>query len=212
MVLLAPSISALRKLVNFCEAYAASHGLQYNVKKSEFMVFAPKGKAPEHVPPIKMNGTTLNRVIQFKYLGHIITEYLNDEADMERERRALTVRANMLVRRFSRCSSEVKITLFKAYCQSFYTSSLWTTYTQKALNTLRVQYNNAFRMLLGLPRFCSASGMFAEARTDGFAACMRKKVASMMSRLHGTTNTILNTVADKWDSPFFKHCVRVMTK
>ncbi|CAG9116268.1 unnamed protein product [Plutella xylostella] len=38
-------------------------------------------------------------------------------------------------------------------------------------------------MLLGLPRYCGASGMFAEAHTDGFHAIMRKRVASLMRRV-----------------------------
>ncbi|XP_026318654.1 uncharacterized protein LOC113229315 [Hyposmocoma kahamanoa] len=42
-------------------------------------------------------------------------------------------------------------------------------------------YNNAFRMLLGLPRFCSASDMFAETATDGFHAILRKRTASLLS-------------------------------
>ncbi|XP_063634827.1 uncharacterized protein LOC134805455 [Cydia splendana] len=47
---------------------------------------------------------------------------------------------------------------------------LWINYTNKAYSALRVLYNNAFRMLMGLPRYCSASGMFAEAHTDDFRA------------------------------------------
>lgn len=41
---------------------------------------------------------------------------------------------------------------------------------ERSLSSLRVQYNNIFRMLLGLLRYCSASGMFADARADSFAA------------------------------------------
>ncbi|XP_063366759.1 uncharacterized protein LOC134655240 [Cydia amplana] len=125
--------------------------------------------------------------------------------DMERERRSMAVRCNMLARRFARCTKEVKITLFKAYCQSFYTCSLWVSYTQSTLNTLRVQYNNAFRILLGLPRFCSASGMFAEHRTDGFHAIMRKRTASLMRRLRGSSNSLLRVVAERLDCPFQHH-------
>lgn len=212
MVLLAPSIGAIRSLLAHCEAYAARHGLQYNVKKSVFMLFWPGSKSPSFVPTILLGGNAICRVKEFRYLGHLVTENLRDEGDIERERRALTVRANMLVRRFARCSAEVKISLFKSFCQTFYTSSLWFTYTQKSVNTLRVQYNNAFRMLLGLPRFCSASGMFAEARTDGFAACMRKKAASLLSRVRGSTNSILRMIADRIDGPLYKHCIAVLTK
>ncbi|XP_059055801.1 protein toll-like [Achroia grisella] len=55
----------------------------------------------------------------------------------------------MIVHRFARCSKDVN-------------------------SGLRVQYNNAFRVLMGLSRFCSVSGMFAEYRVDCFYATMRK--------------------------------------
>ncbi|XP_026323077.1 lysosome-associated membrane glycoprotein 1 [Hyposmocoma kahamanoa] len=98
------------------------------------MVFrAAGGKLPSYVPPIKISNIELERVYQYKYLGHFVSADLKDLMDIERERRALAVRCNMVVR------------------------SLWTNYTHRAISALRVQYNNGFRMLLGLPRFCSAS-------------------------------------------------------
>lgn len=212
MVLLCPSVSALRRLLGICEEYAGENGLVYNSKKSEYMVFKAAGKVPESVPVIRLNGSDLNRVNSFKYLGHYITDDLDDQADIERERRALAIRSNMLARRFARCSRQVKITLFKAYCQSFYTSSLWFNYTKKSLNALRVQYNNGFRMLMGLPRFCSASTMFAEARVDGFHAIMRKKTASLLSRLRSSANSILQVIPDRYDLPIMKSFIRVLIK
>ncbi|XP_028042702.1 uncharacterized protein LOC114252428, partial [Bombyx mandarina] len=107
----------------------------------------------------KLNGTPLRRVDKFKYLGHFVTSDLRDDADIERERRALSVRANMIAR------------------------SLWVLCSQKQYSALRVQYNNAFRVLLGLPRFCSASGMFAEARVDCFFTTMRKRCTSLIGRV-----------------------------
>lgn len=66
---------------------------------------------------------------------------------------------------------------------TFYTSGLWATHTQKTGNALRIQYNNAFRALLRLPPYCSASGMFPDAHTDDYFAIMRKKVVSIMRRV-----------------------------
>ncbi|KAG7299102.1 hypothetical protein JYU34_017603 [Plutella xylostella] len=209
MVLLSPSIAALRRLLGICERYAEKHGLRYNSSKSEYMIFKSGQKLPSHVPPVTLCGRPLARVYKFKYLGHVLTEDLSDDLDMDRERRALAVRCNMLARRFARCSTSVKITLFRAYCQSFYSCALWIRYTQKAFSALRVQYNNAFRVMLGLPRFCSASGMFAEARVDGFHAIVRKRIASLMCRFRGSPNSILSTLADKIDSPFARHWVGV---
>ncbi|KAJ8735398.1 hypothetical protein PYW07_007018 [Mythimna separata] len=107
----------------------------------------------------------------------------------------------MLARRFSRCTVEIKIALFKAYCTSLYAGALWFRYTQRAYNALRIQFNNAFRVLLRLPRFCSASGMFADARTDNFDAVWRKKSASMLRRLRDSPNSILHSIATRVDSP-----------
>ncbi|XP_063381188.1 uncharacterized protein LOC134667694 [Cydia fagiglandana] len=153
-----------------------------------------------------LNGALLDRVQSFKYLGHIVTADLKDDVDMERERRALCVRANMLARRFARCSSDVKITLFKAYCTSLYTCGLWADYTQRAYNALRVQYNNAFRAVLGLPRYCSASGMFAGAHTACFHATMRVRAAALVRRVRASANTVLAMIADRLDCPYIVHC------
>ncbi|XP_063627510.1 uncharacterized protein LOC134799017 [Cydia splendana] len=183
MVLLAPSVSALNKLLRICERYAEAHGLRYNVTKSELLLFKA-GIKTYSVPQVKLNGDPLKQVTRFKYLGHWVSESMSDDLDIERERRALAVRCNMVARRFARCSKNVKVTLFKAYCQTFYTCSLWVNYTQKALRALRVQYNNGFRMLLGLPRFCSASQMFTDAHTDSFAAILRSEEVEWQPKQH----------------------------
>ncbi|KAL0830419.1 hypothetical protein ABMA28_002596 [Loxostege sticticalis] len=204
MVLLSPTVGGLLEMLSVCERYAVEHGLKYNVNKTEYMVFEAAGKCPETAGNITLNGLSIKRVTQFKYLGHIITSDLKDDADIERERRVLAVRGNMLARRFSRCTEQVKITLFKAYCQSLYTGNLWVRHTKRSLETLRIQYNNVFRMLLGLPRCCSASGMFTEYQTDAFNAILRKKTASLIRRVRDSNNSILRTLADRYTSPLWR--------
>lgn len=212
MALLSASICGLRRLVAICESYVELHGLVYNASKSEVMVFgAGGGRGPEHIPSVYLNGTPLKRAYKFKYLGHVLTAGMKDDDDIERERRALSVRANMIARRFARCSRDVKVTLFRAYCTSFYTCSLWANYAQKSYNVLRVQFNNAFRILMGLPRFCSASGMFAEARIDCFYATMRKRCASLVHRVRGSPNLILRCVASRLDCIYVNRCCKLST-
>ncbi|XP_061705685.1 uncharacterized protein LOC133516678 [Cydia pomonella] len=206
MVLLSASACGLAKLISICERYAASHGLVYNVSKSECVIFKVKGKCPPVFPPVRLNGQPLTIVDQFKYLGHVVSADLKDDADIERERRALSVRANMIARRFAHCSKEVKVSLFRAYCTSFYTSSLWADYTYKRYNALRVQYNNAYRVLMGLSRFCSASGMFAEARVDCFYTTMRKRATSLVRRVRASSNSILTMLADRVDGLYLNNC------
>jgi len=50
-----------------------------------------------------------------RYLGHIITDKLTDDADIVRELRKSYTRINILARRFSRCSTLVKLRLFRGH-------------------------------------------------------------------------------------------------
>ncbi|XP_052750863.1 uncharacterized protein LOC128200686 [Galleria mellonella] len=131
MVLLSASICGLKKLVAICESYAACHGLIYNAVKSVVMVFESRGKNSIGFPDIKLKGIALKRVYKFKYLGHQLASDLKDDDDIERERRALAVRANMIARRFARCSGQVKITLFRSHCTSFAMGCIYSKILQR---------------------------------------------------------------------------------
>ena len=67
---------------------------------------------------IMLGDTTLS-VAQTRYLGHIMTNNLSDEADMEDKMRRLYARSNMLRRKFYFCS-QVKNKVFSAYCNNIY--------------------------------------------------------------------------------------------
>jgi hypothetical protein len=144
-------------------------------------------------------------------LGWHVNRWQNgrDDLDMERERRALSIRCNMLARKFGKCSDDVKLTLFNSYCQCFYTCQLWVDFTRKSYNAIRVQYNDAFRILMQRPRYCSASSMFAEAQIADFYAVMRKRIASFWLRIRCSPNSILRTVCGGLDSHIFSYWLSV---
>jgi len=52
------------------------------------------------------------------FTWHMITDTLYDDEDLQREIRNLFTRTNTLARRFAKCSIDVKIALYKAYCIS----------------------------------------------------------------------------------------------
>ena len=56
-------------------------------------------------PQFKFGNNTLQYAKEFKYLGHIITEDLTDDADIQREIRNLSTRTSILLRRFQMLSS-----------------------------------------------------------------------------------------------------------
>ena len=101
------------------------------------------------VPNFMLNGVPIDKVSHCKYIGHCINDKLIDDDDMARQRKQIYVQGNALVRKFYMCTETVRMSLFKWYCSSLYTSALC------------VAYNNVFRKITFLPRDCSASLMFA---------------------------------------------------
>ena len=178
LVLLSPSIRGLRKLINICDNYGVDLDIIYNPRKSECMYFLPPKSCLKNktLPAVYLAGTRLRQVNKHVYLGCIFTDDFVDDSDIMRQTRCFYARGNMLLRKFNNCSTDVKIFLFRTFCTNMYCSQLWYSFKRKSLNTLCVAYNNAFRICMGLPRDCSASGMFVTQSIPTFEALRRNMV------------------------------------
>ena len=71
-------------------------------------------------------GMKIPIVTHCKYLGVIMSEH-NSDNDLKRQMRKFYANANMLIRKFSKCSVNVKCYLFKTYCSTMYCSALKQT-------------------------------------------------------------------------------------
>ena len=99
--------------------------------------------------------------------------------------------ANMLIRKFFKCSVDVKCYLFKTYCSTMYCSAMWFDTTKSAMKKLKVAYNNSLRRLLSLPTYNSASEMFAVLNIPSFGELLRKFAFSFMSRMSSSINVFM---------------------
>ena len=120
-------------------------------------------------------------------------------------------RGNVLLRKFHMCSMSVKIQLFNTYCSPMYIAQLWWNHTVASFHCLNVAYNNVLRRLLRRPRFCSASGLFAECRIPNCKAVIRNLIFRFMTRLDLSTNSTISTilVSDiRWTSRIRRHWVK----
>ena len=155
------------------------------------MLVRPKQRKLLKCIDIMLMGVKLAFVKVYKYLGVHISADRSDIADINRQRRSLYLRANMLARKFNACSPEVKRTLFQTFCMNMYCSQLWCNYTEKSMQKLKVAYNNCLRRLLGYPKFCRASGMFVYCSLSSFSELRRKYIVSFRDRLLLTSNGLL---------------------
>ena len=145
--LIALSSSAMQQLLNICHTYSTEHSLLYNGNKSFSMCFKPS-TIKFTGPWFFLAGKKIPIVTHCKYLGVIMSEH-NSDNDLKRQMRKFYANANMLIRKFSKCSVNVKCHLFKTYCSTMYCSALWFNGTKTALTKLKIAYNNSLRRLLG---------------------------------------------------------------
>ena len=189
IVLVSPSAKGLQKLVNESLKYGNEHNILYNKSKTVCMLFkSSKYKWIGNMPSIKLGDMPISFTDEHTYLGHVISNNLTDDSDILRHVRSLYCKANTLLKKFSQCSEQVKCFLFKMFCSNMYCSSLWCVFKKSTMKKLTVAYNNAFRIFLGLPRFCSASHMFVTRHVDNFDALIRKCIHSLLSRLQNSEN------------------------
>ena len=119
---------------------------------------------------------------------------MSDDADVFRQVKCLYIRGNIISRKFANCSINVKLVVFKTYCSCFYTSQLWGTCLSRTMNRLKVAYNDSLRMVLGIPRYCSASEMFAYTNVPSCQCVIRLNIYSFMKRIQCMNNEIVHSI------------------
>ena len=148
-----------------------------------------------------------------RYLGHIISSNGKDDKDIMRQCQQLYARGNVLLRKFHMCSMDVKVKLFNTYCSPMYTAQLWWNHTVYSFHRLNVCYNNILRRLLRRPRYCSASGLFAECGIPNCKAVIRSLIYKFMSRLNESTNDVILAILSsdiRWTSRIRRYWVKTL--
>ena len=155
--------------------YGASHGIIFNKAKTVCMHVLPNTvKWTTRSPCVRLGTERISFVKQITYLGHIICNDLSDDEDMLKQLRSLYCKANTLIIRFSQCSEKIRLLVFQMYCGTMYCCSLWCRYKKVPMIKLMAAYNNAFRIFMFLPKWCSASEMFVPRRATSFEALIRR--------------------------------------
>lgn len=155
IVLLAPSWRAMQDLLVILESHTVKIDMKCNESKTVCMVFQPKRRSQivsMSFPQLTLCNFCVQYVVSFKYLGHIIFSNRKDNDDIQREIRNMFMRTNLLVRRFIKCSHEVKLVLFRAYCICLYDACLWSNYDTGCLTKLKLCYHKCIKMFFGYRR------------------------------------------------------------
>jgi exonuclease III len=133
-------VDSLSRTLTTLDTWFRSNKLTINEAKTEFMLFH---KAHDTklgtIPPLILNGNTIKRVLQFKYLGIILDPHLSFQAHYERVDSRLGSAISRL-QSVKRCVSPfVMEILIKAYILPIYDYciDIWCSQTDRQLNTLQ---------------------------------------------------------------------------
>ena len=191
LVIMSPSSAGFQELLNVCTDYGFNFDVKYNAKKSVVMVCRTRNDKDLCFLSFYLAGQEMSVCAKYKYLGHFITEQMNDDDDMFRQRRTLYAQANMLRKKFLCCSNDVKINLFRTYCTPLYTAPLWVRYKKASMYKLQVAYNDCMRILFRQPRWCSASHLFCSFGVSTCQALLRHIRYKFISRLNLSLNSVV---------------------
>ena len=195
--LLAPTASVMQTLLDVCYEYGIDNDIVFNPIKSVCTVFKPKAYKL-YLPTVFIGSDALKFIKESKYLGFTFSDSKSDDCDMLRQMRLLYAKSNKLLRTFSHCSTDVKITLFQSYCTALYCPYLWNDYKKSTFSKVRVAFNNAYRKIFGLPKRSSASTMYTNNNICNFETTLRKNTFGFMQRLEQSTNSIISTLYQSW--------------
>jgi hypothetical protein len=196
LAVFSPCKESLTDLLKICENFGLSHDLLFNSKKSAIMIFKNCNlkRFADQQSYFYINDNVIPIVDKFKYLGHYISNDLKDNSDLLRQCGMLYAQGNLLRHRFYKCSTPVKVSLFKTFCYSLYTSPLWWNYTGAVFRKLRVAYNDAFRMLFSYPRFNRVSPYFVNLNVLTFEALLRFRIYSFKQRIEKCCNVLIRAI------------------
>ena len=207
-VLLAPSPAALQSLISVCEDYGSYHDIIYNPSKSVCMCYLPACLKKCNVPTLFLHSAKLDWVQEYQYLGFYFSTNSGDNKDMKRQITYIYAKGNILVRKFAKCSEEIKVLLFKSYCYSLYCCHLWSKYTCAQINNVKIAYNDVFRSLFGVERRCHVSPVYLSFNIDNFQVLVRKSIVNFRRRLYDSDNKLVQTVIR---TPFFLNSSQLYT-
>ena len=140
VVLLAPTVTALQKLLEVYRSCAGPHDIVQNstftlfrcdnTTKTVYKLVRPKQSQSRHSTRVRLGNEELSFVEEFRYLGHVMTADCRDDKDIKKQFRRKNADANVLVMKFSFEPIETKIHLFKLLITVLWMCSLASFITE----------------------------------------------------------------------------------
>ena len=146
LVLMAPTMYGLKKLLEISHDFAKEYNIIFNPKKSKWMSYALNDSGAS----VYLDGKPVDHVDHFVHLGCLIGPN-SFRKSLERHINKFYSEVNLLMAQFGKAFASSRHKLFKSYCMSCYGSQLWD-FSSNEVDKFFVAWRKAIRFLWKLPR------------------------------------------------------------
>jgi hypothetical protein len=156
LTLLAPTASAMRRMLAICERFADKFHVTFTVEKTKCVrsIFASRNffcRSGAPNPVFKIANKVIENIQQWPHLSHAFAYDLSTRSDVAKRRNGFVGQVNNLLCQFSALHSFTLNKPFNSFCCSFYGCELWDLQAS-ALNDFCVAWRIALRRICRLPR------------------------------------------------------------
>ena len=152
--LLAPTRSALQKLINSCESYCKEYCLTFNPTKSKILVFSKKTVNLSGLEPVTINGKPIEFIESIKYLGVLITNNKGFAFSATNDLRNFYRASNSILNALQKPSEPVLMHLLYTNCVPTLTyASSVKSFSAKEMQDCTSALNNAIRRIFTYHRW-----------------------------------------------------------
>ena len=160
ILLMAPSRSALQRLINLCAQYCNSMGLTFNPRKSKVLVFSKTKVSSDALKCITLNNSSIEYTNSIKYLGVSIYSENGICFSAANDLRTFYRATNSLLSVLSKPSEEVLMHLLYTNCVPVVTYACDVkTFTAKDMRDINTAINNAIRKIFSFNRWESVRAL-----------------------------------------------------
>jgi len=191
IALLAPSRSALQKMVNVAAKYGTEMDIRFNPLKSQAMIVGRSHGSD--LAPLTLNGKSIGFVKQFKYLGLTIMSHKKFQCDVSEKVSKYYDSLNSLLRFRTKPSELVQLHLLTTHCAPILTYGIEVLRcSSQSCQSMKVAYNALFRRVIGFRR--NEFSISEVARGFGFDnwddLCLKRQQRFLLRKLNSSNRII----------------------
>ena len=194
LTLLAPSLSALKAMLQRCEQFCHDADVQFNASKSVAVCFGATCARNLGLPSLSFCGGRIAWADDVKHLGNYVAYNLSEKKEIEMKKADLIGRVNFVLGRYGAFPLPVLIRIFNSQCCHFYGAQAWLL-SDPAVSRFHTLYNRCLRRVCRLPAMTHTRYLPAFSNRPNSLMQIANRSMKLVRSLTSTVNETIDSIA-----------------